>query len=189
MSPCEYCSGLTIAHLIELAETEFSGRAMPERAFYRHHRSLRALEASASHGCDGLCPLLLACFRGTPADVKAWPDWPDWVGVTGAATCAPEDSMFAHAEERLAAETDIKICLNSSHVYFTRPLDEVRVFDQLLVHVGPVRETAASSNGSAEEEDDDDGEAWDWEPLVLTLSTPRGMALEDRAAAAVSFCY
>lgn len=66
MPRCNYCSKLSISHLVELAKVEFQSRIVPKQAFYQHHASLDDLEGSAASGCD-LCILILDTLRGVPS--------------------------------------------------------------------------------------------------------------------------
>ena len=166
MVHCRLCAGLSINVLVELARKEFAGRDMPQWAFYQHHNSIQDLESSADRGCD-FCILIVECFKGTPVDANSWPRWPPrWTGTA----CKPEDSMFASAKE--LPVSDIKICINSSHIYASDTIDQVQVFDHLLVHVGPIAAHDEVSDSASFEQD---GLDWDWDPLILTLTCTRGM--------------
>ncbi|KAI1394353.1 HET-domain-containing protein [Hypoxylon trugodes] len=160
---CDYCAGLSISLLVDLAKQEFSGKIMPEKAFYQHHASLGDLEALANRGC-GLCTLMLECFKGTPLDYTQAPTWrTKWTG----SACKLEESMFFAANEY--PFTDLKLAINSHHVYFLDTLDSVRVFDQILVQVGIIQ--------NLDEATPDDDQHWGFDPLALTLTVPREEAV------------
>ena len=172
MARCRFCVGLSISGLIELAEQELSGHYMPQRAFYQHHSSIIDLESSAHRGCD-FCTLIIECFKGTPSDSDRFPQWPaTWTDPT---TRELENSMWAVAKELPAS--DIKICINSSNISASEDIDQVRVFDTLLIHVGPIEEINDDGNSSSFEPEVLD---WEWNPLYLTLTVPRGALLYER---------
>ncbi|TGO32865.1 hypothetical protein BHYA_0283g00130 [Botrytis hyacinthi] len=150
---CTYCVNLSLAHLINLAKIDFKGHVFPNQpttedlmgpfvwtsslanpddspkerkpmAFYPHHKCFRDLVQSAEMGCD-LCEVILTCLkkrvpgedeegRGDNSDEIYWTD-------------------FSRRRE-----TDIKISINSSHVYPNATLDGVQMLDTILVHVGNI---------------------------------------------------
>lgn len=153
---CDYCAGLSIERLVDLAKKEFAGHTFPSKAFYQHHSSFRDLEQTAERGC-AFCRLILDSFKGTPWDYGL--TWPTaWGGVN-----LDSDFSAYHAAMALDA-SDVKLCINSEHFYDSEPLDKASVFDALMVQIGPVQ-------------DYEDEEAEDAFPtLVLALSRPSGMA-------------
>lgn len=155
---CQYCANLSVSLLVDLAEKEFESYIFPQRASYRHHCSFENLEKSAENGCD-FCQLVLECFKCTPADDDLPQDWPsEWIGPE----CATERSMYGIAKS--LPISDVKICIASDSVPYGEPLEKVRVFDAIMVQVGP------------RAENDEDDWTWGMPPLVLTLSTPREKA-------------
>ncbi|KAI0427322.1 HET-domain-containing protein [Xylaria sp. FL1042] len=148
MLRCDYCARLSISLLIDLAKVEFSSRFVPQEAFYQHHTSLEDLESSAISGCD-LCILIFDSLRGTPGHTPS-----DWVGHT----LPVEDSMLATTQTLRA--TDIKIFIDAEHLFAGEPLENVRVFDVLRIHIGPVPEKCSRSIQEG---------AWHEDPLVLVL--------------------
>ncbi|OTB06054.1 hypothetical protein M426DRAFT_9880 [Hypoxylon sp. CI-4A] len=66
MPPCQYCSGLSIKSLVQLAKTGFKENRVPGDIFYPHHHSLGDLEQAAQNGCD-LCRLILDSSKRLPA--------------------------------------------------------------------------------------------------------------------------
>ncbi|KAF2665660.1 HET-domain-containing protein [Microthyrium microscopicum] len=155
-SRCHHCSGLSIEALVELAEREFSAHIFPKHAFYQHHSSFSNLEQSALQGCD-FCGLILECFKGSPGQYETWPY--KWEGSQNDIT----KSMYAFAKE--LDESDIKIALNAGNLYLNRTIEEVLVFDSVLVQVGP------GENYDAEYVDEDEEGSWQLPPLELRLRT------------------
>ncbi|KAK0707035.1 heterokaryon incompatibility protein-domain-containing protein [Lasiosphaeria miniovina] len=152
-SRCGYCAGLSIERLVDLAKTEFSAHAFPQRAFYQHHPSFGDVEQSATGGCD-LCQLILECFRGTPwDDCSFWPS--GWEGPR------LDIDKSAYAAAKQLDVSDVKLCINTDHVWSSQPLESVSLFNKLLVHVGPIQE------------DDEEDSDWPFPFLSLALSTPR----------------
>ncbi|KAF5875696.1 putative heterokaryon incompatibility protein [Botrytis fragariae] len=150
---CTYCSNLSLSHLIDLAKIDFKGHVFPNQpttedsmgpfvwtsslanpdksprerkpmAFYPHHKCFQDLVKSAEIGCD-LCEVILTCLK------KRIPG-------------EDEDSRGGNADEiywtdfSRRRETDIKISINSSHVYPDATLDEVQMLDTILVQVGNI---------------------------------------------------
>ncbi|KAI1172382.1 HET-domain-containing protein [Nemania sp. FL0916] len=134
MSRCIYCAKLSISHLIELARVEFESGTVPDQAFYHHHASLYDLESSAGGGCD-LCILILGTLRGVLSsdyDDKSSTYPGKWIGYDLDA----EESMLEEVRDLPA--TNVKIFIDSEHLYTAESLDKVRVFDVLRIHVGLV---------------------------------------------------
>ncbi|KAI0442998.1 HET-domain-containing protein [Xylaria telfairii] len=163
MPRCDYCAKLSISLLVDLAIVEFDSGYVPQQAFYQHHASLDDLESSAISGCD-LCILIFDSFRGTPRDAPTetpttWPK--QWAGHT----LQVEASMLATTRNLTA--TDIKIFIDTEHLYVGDTLEHVRVFDVLRIHVGPVPPPLRLM-GEDEELEEDEG-IWNWDPLTLVL--------------------
>ncbi|RYP71114.1 hypothetical protein DL771_005048 [Monosporascus sp. 5C6A] len=167
---CEYCAKLTVSRLVELAEEEYAEQSdFPQRAYYQHHGSFSELDRSAGNGCD-LCGLIIDCFRGTPAGfpVEGPGDfpltWPEtWVGPE---RCDIAESMYAAAEQ--LPVSDVKLALRSDSEYLPFKLDKVRMFDTIMVQIGPVEKPPP-------EEDDSDFEYDEraFPYLSLRLRVPR----------------
>ncbi|TEY40021.1 hypothetical protein BOTCAL_0441g00060 [Botryotinia calthae] len=157
---CTYCANLSLSHLIDLAKIDFKGHVFPNQpttedlmgpvawisslanpddspkekkpiAFYPHHKSLQDLLESAEMGCD-LCVVILTCLkkRIPGEDEEKREDESDESEKT-------EDGVYWTDFSRLR-DTDIKISINSSHVYPDATLDGVQMFDTILVHVGNI---------------------------------------------------
>lgn len=160
---CKFCAGLSISHLVELAEKEFVARKFPKKAFYRHHESFSDLEQSADGGCD-LCRLILDCFRGTETDLSNL-SRAEWRG----SACDLVTSMYAAA--KALGVSDVKICVEADQCVSGAKIDHVRVFDTLKVQFGVSREVAFDSK----ENPKTDGFLRALPPLLLTLRVRRGM--------------
>ncbi|TVY47297.1 hypothetical protein LOCC1_G002862 [Lachnellula occidentalis] len=127
---CDLCQGLSISHLVELAETELSGHDFPQQAFYQHHGSYEKLKCSAQEGCE-FCQLILEGFENVPVREAYW-----------------EGETRSSAVEGLES-SDIKICINSEHIYSGHTIEEVQMFDILMVQCGdPIN--ASSEDGEEE---------------------------------------
>ncbi|RYP09897.1 hypothetical protein DL764_001031 [Monosporascus ibericus] len=166
---CEYCAKLTVSRLVELAEEEYVEQTeFPQRAYYQHHSSFSELDRSAGNGCD-LCRLIIDCFRGAPVgfvveDPWEFPlTWPEtWVGPE---RCDIAESMYAAAKQ--LPVSDVKLALRADHQ--PNELDTVRMFDTILVKVGPERKP------DPEEFDSDfDYHEMTFPCLQLRLRVPRG---------------
>ena len=86
--------------------------------------------------------------------------------------CKLKHSVFTAAKK--LSVSDIKVCMNSSHMYLTDLIDKVRSFGQLLISVGRVAKYDEGNGSSFVQEDLE----WDWEHLPLTVIVPRGKPLE-----------
>ena len=91
---------------------------------------------------------MIECFKATPAEAHAWPRWPSQSTGT---VCKLKHSVFT-AAKRLSV-SDIKVCINSSHMYLTDPIDKVRSFGQLLISVGRVAKYDEGNGSSFVQED------------------------------------
>ncbi|RYP80892.1 hypothetical protein DL770_006050 [Monosporascus sp. CRB-9-2] len=163
---CEYCAKLTVSRLVELAEEEYAEQTdFPQRAYYQHHSSFSELDRSAGNGCD-LCRLIIDCFRGAPEGRSLlWPK--TWVGPE---RCDIAESMYAAAEQ--LPVSDVKLALHSNAEYRPFKLDKVRMFDTIMVQIGPVEKP------SPEEYDSDfDYDEIEFPCLHLRLRAPRDKAV------------
>ncbi|TVY17477.1 hypothetical protein LARI1_G004820 [Lachnellula arida] len=124
---CNLCQGLSISHLVKLAETEFSGHDFPQQAFYQHHGSYDELKCSAQDGCE-FCQLLLEGFENIPVREG------DWEGETRSSAIEGLES------------SDIKICINSEHIYSGDAIETVRMFDILMAQCGVPVNTRSSNS-------------------------------------------
>ncbi|RYO90416.1 hypothetical protein DL763_005336 [Monosporascus cannonballus] len=140
---CEYCAKLTVSRLVELAEEGYAEQTVfPHSSYYQHHGSFSELERSAGNGCD-LCRLIVDCFRGAPFDPSSFPlVWPEtWIGPE---RCDIAKSMYAAAKQ--LPVSDVKLALRASHEWYE--LDKVRMFDTIMVLIGPVDEPAPEEHDS-----------------------------------------
>jgi hypothetical protein len=147
---CKFCDNLSISHLIELAEIEFSAGDFPRKAYYQHHASYADLVGSANRGCE-LCELIHQGFIETVVEGGYWEEY------------TLDDAILGIESEGLS--TDLKICINTTHLYSSEALERVKLFDNILVQVGIPLEVREESQ--------------DWsisDPLdflTLDLSVPR----------------
>ena len=144
---CNLCQGLSISQLVKLAETELSGHDFPQQAFYQHHSSYEKLKCAAQNGCE-LCQLLLLGFENIAVREGYW-----------------EGETRSSAVEDLES-SDIKICINSEHIYSGDRIENVRMLDILMVQCG----VPINSRSSNSEE-----EYMKISPLRLALKVRRGM--------------
>jgi hypothetical protein len=157
---CKFCSGLSISHLIELAETELMSRRFPQTAYYRHHESFSEFERSSYEGCD-LCEMILDCFKGAEHEYM-WPrEWKSSDRDLGT-------SMYAAAKE--LDVSDVKLSIEADQCFNGDTIDHVRVFDTLIVQVGPDDEYPRDPEADEDSED----MIQPIPPLLLTLRVPRG---------------
>lgn len=159
MARCQYCSVLSISRLVTLAEIEFEAHSVSRQGFFQHHQSFQDLEQAADRGCD-LCQLILDCFKGSPNEQDVPGLWPtEWLGLE----CDIKTSMYTAAIA--LPDSNVRISINSSHVYLTDNIDKVVVFDRILVQVGP---RAAPYDSSASDVDD-----WEFPVCYLKIESPR----------------
>ncbi|KAM0426544.1 hypothetical protein ACHAPT_008236 [Fusarium lateritium] len=130
---CKFCQELSIERLIELAEAEFGAMVVPHNAYYSHQPSIAALDASAEQGCD-LCQLIVQALGSTTYNGHF--DF-ELEGFDRSL-----DSTVLETARGLADfyDTAIRISLNTMHVVWESPLSDVKMFELLLVQVGPPRE-------------------------------------------------
>ncbi|RYP60488.1 hypothetical protein DL769_008093 [Monosporascus sp. CRB-8-3] len=166
---CEYCAKLTVSHLVELAEEEYAEQTdFPQRAYYQHHNSFSELDMSAENGCD-LCRLIIDCFKGATFDPPDYPlRWPQtWVSPE---RCDTAESMYAAAMQ--LPVSDVKLALHADHEYQPFNLGKVRMFDTILVQIGPVEKPQPE-----EYESDFDYDEMAFPCLYLRLHGPRDKAV------------
>ncbi|KAM7210750.1 HET domain containing protein [Rhypophila decipiens] len=159
---CQFCAGISISHLIDLTTKEFD-RVFPSTTYYRHHASFEDLEQSASNGCE-ICQLILDAFKATPWDEALW------VGTRqGRGSTNIDLSMYARAKGLQVS--DVKISISSSELWADQGLEAVRIWDTLMVLVGP-------DYARRDLDDEDEDVKWameNWVPVLpLTLSAARG---------------
>ncbi|OHW95973.1 heterokaryon incompatibility protein [Colletotrichum incanum] len=165
-SRCSHCITLTVEGLIELAKREFEAQEFPKEAYYQHHVSFDSLEQAACGGCD-LCRLILNCFLCTPGSGEPI-DWPgEWDDTLGISQEGQPQTMYSIAK-RLEV-SDVKLAINATHLYGWQPINDVQVFDEIMVQVGPPH--AEDENGSG---------IWGCPVLKLTISAPRDDAVHLR---------
>ncbi|RYP49235.1 hypothetical protein DL768_005009 [Monosporascus sp. mg162] len=152
-SPCgkssEFSSSLPLSRLVELAEEEYAEQTdFPQRAYYQHHSSFSELDRSAGNGCD-LCRLIIDCFRGAPFEDPQllWPE--TWVGPE---RCDIAESMYAAAEQ--LPVSDVKLALYADTDYRPFRLDKVRMFDTIMVQIGPVEKPQPEEYDSNSDSDE-----------------------------------
>jgi hypothetical protein len=154
---CKFCDELSISGLIELAEIEFSADNFPREAYYQHHASYADLVSSANRGCE-LCELIHQGFIETVVEGGYWDEY------------TLDDAVQGIESEGLS--TDLKICINTSHLYSAEALERVKLFDTILVQAGIPQPYG--------DKVDYQEESPDWsisDPLIhlsLELSVPRG---------------
>ncbi|TGO64774.1 hypothetical protein BOTNAR_0084g00050 [Botryotinia narcissicola] len=183
---CTYCANLSLTHLIDLANIDFKGHVFPNQpttedlmgpfawtsslanpdnspkerkpmAFYPHHKCFQDLVESVDMGCD-LCEVILTCLK------KRIP------GEDEASQGDNSDEIYWTDFSR-RRETDIKISINSSHVYPNATLDVVQMLDTILVHVGNI--------GDHRSDFKIHGHSFAVPTQSLTLVTKRGRAETD----------
>ncbi|RDW85173.1 hypothetical protein BP6252_02763 [Coleophoma cylindrospora] len=144
---CKLCAGISISHLVDLAKTEFSGHGFPSQSYYQHHASYDELISSAAEGCE-LCKLIDEGLKKLKLGMGYGEGWT--------------------REELIRDEgkgSDIKLCITAIHVYVDGTLDQVEVFDTMMVQVGAIEPV------STEQSDEED--EFTIPPLKLALSVPR----------------
>ncbi|TLS20828.1 uncharacterized protein PpBr36_10680 [Pyricularia pennisetigena] len=161
---CSECAQLSIESLVELARIEFTAHSFPQESYYRHHASFDDLERSAGDGC-GFCGLVLECFQRSicidDEDPLIWPD--EW--DSGQLPSPPAGSNTMYAVAKSLHVSDIKLCVNATHLYHRQTIEEAQVFDEIMVQVGPLE---VQSHDETE---------WSMPPLRLTMESPRGQPL------------
>ncbi|KAI6552575.1 hypothetical protein MCOR04_010870 [Pyricularia oryzae] len=158
---CIPCARLSVESLVELARIEFEAHIFPQNAYYQHHASFDDLEASANNGCD-FCGLILECFQQSISKDKRPLLWPyEWDPEQPLSRPTGSDTMYAVAKS--LSVSDIKLCVNATHLYLGQGIKEARVFDEILVQVGPLPAV----------NDDDVEPEWSMPQLRLTLESPR----------------
>lgn len=146
---CSLCRGLSISNLIELSKPIFSNLLPHNSRYYPHHKCFSDLEETAKQGCD-LCQLIVDGFKST-----AYPALGEGVTIYSALQLLPNDT------------TNVKITIHTTHMRNApQKVDDVEVFDTLMVHVGPGPDDRSVL-------DFDELHEWRLE-LLLTLTTRRG---------------
>jgi hypothetical protein len=142
---CLLCQNLSVKTLVDLAETEFSSCRVPAKAFFRHHPSIEALEASANSGCD-LCQLIQ---RGLEETMVAEPD-----SDSDSNTFRPSKkrTVLDHARA-LVNRLDFRIWISTDHVDGATPFSDVEMLESLEVLPGwnPAFEDGSPLSDSEEE--------------------------------------
>ncbi|KAF4820045.1 hypothetical protein CGCSCA5_v004055 [Colletotrichum siamense] len=161
---CIYCAKLSIQALVELAKISFEAQRFPRDAYYQHHDSFSALEQSAHDGCD-LCQVILQCFQQTPCEAEQPLEWPqEWNETSEASSDGYPQTMYSVAKG--LDISDVKLCINTSHLYDSQGLRDVKVFDEIIVQVGTLHIETDENYG-----------VWSFPQLVLRLSTPKDQAV------------
>lgn len=146
---CRFCRGLSISDLIELSKPIFSNLLPHNSRYYPHYDCFSDLEESAQKGCD-LCQLIVDGFKST-----AYPSLGEGVTLHSALQLLPSD------------KTNVKLTIHTTHMRNApQKVEDVEVFDTLMVHVGPGPDDRSVL-------DFDELHEWRLE-LLLTLTTPRG---------------
>ncbi|OLN92774.1 hypothetical protein CCHL11_06733 [Colletotrichum chlorophyti] len=159
-SQCRYCAGLTIETLVELAKTGFEAQEFPQTAYYQHHQSFDDLEREAGNGCE-FCQLILNCFLHTPCPEPKPMEWPlGWNRELDLKQETQPRTMYSIAKE--LAVSDVKLCINATHLYGRQPLEDAEVLDEILVQVGPLYAETEDGYG-----------IWSCPILHLSLGTSR----------------
>ena len=123
---CRFCAGLSVESLVLLAEKDLQSHEFSRRAFYQHQPSIADLVQSAHNECD-LCQVIVESLETTLATFSP-----------AGAENDDEISLFTAAES--IEITDIKLCINTRHVYPGESLDKVEMFDTVMIQVGPISE-------------------------------------------------
>ncbi|KAK7720263.1 hypothetical protein SLS63_009935 [Diaporthe eres] len=117
---CSLCKTLFISDLVELAKPIFSNLLPHNSRHYPHYERFADLESSAEKGCK-LCQLIVDGFKAT-----AYPALGAGVTMHSALQLLPHDT------------TSVKLSIHSTHMRNApQKVDDVQVFDTLMVHVGP----------------------------------------------------
>lgn len=160
--PCSACTKLSVESLLEVARVDFQPGDFSNKAYFQHHESFNDLEKAGRQGCD-FCRLVLECFQRTPCfDEEPW-DWPDrWIEKTES---SPDDltTITMYSVAKGLAVSDIKLCLNATHLYSIQGFEDAKVFDEVLIQVG--EPSSESQDGTV---------MWSCPVLRLILNTPRG---------------
>lgn len=146
---CRLCRALSISDLIELSKPIFSNLLPHNSRYYSHYECFSDLEESAQEGC-GLCQLIVDGLKST-----AYPALGEGVTMYSALQLLPSD------------KTNVKLTIHTTHMRNApQKVEDVEVFDTLMVHVGPSPDDRSVL-------DFDELHEWRLE-LLLTLTTPRG---------------
>lgn len=146
---CSLCKNLSISDLVDLAKPIFSNLLPHNSRWYHHYERFADLESSAEQGCE-LCQLIVDGFKST-----AYPALGAGVTMHSALQLLPSDT------------TSVKLSIHTTHMRNApQKVDDVEVFDTVMVHVGPGPDDRSVL-------DFDELHEWRLE-LLLTLTTPRG---------------
>lgn len=146
---CRLCKNLSISDLVDLAKPIFPNLLPHNSRWYPHYERFADLEKSAEQGC-GLCQLIVDGFKSI-----AYPALGAGVTMHSALQLLPSDT------------TSVKLSIHTTHMRNApQKVDDVEVFDTLMVHVGPGPDDRSVL-------DFDELHEWRLE-LLLTLTTPRG---------------
>lgn len=153
---CARCASLTIEHLVDLARKGFSrDNSVLSVAYYQLHDSIEDLEIAADAGCH-FCNLIMACLKGY------W-DNDNWIADKWEGDdCHPEHSLLARARQLLQSE--VRLCIVSDDSDRNDALADVKVFDTILIQVGPHDELEGEIDDRIER----------FPVFKLTLATSRG---------------
>ncbi|KAF4638005.1 hypothetical protein G7Y89_g91 [Cudoniella acicularis] len=153
MMLCQFCEGLTIQTLFEIAQKQINTITdnhqfynFPLDVYYKHQPSYSSLLRSAQNGCE-LCGFIQQEFKNFPIRRKRKVEGSAWIADI-------EAEVFEKQEDDLP--TDIRICLTSSYCFDHSNPKELSMFDTLLVQAG--------------DEDPVEGVIL---PVTLRLGTPR----------------
>lgn len=134
---CLQCSNLSISRLVELARVELSAHSFPQKSFYTHHGSFPALVVSANNGC-GFCQYIYQGLKDPPSQ---------------STESYRERQSEIEAVEAEGGPTDIKIAINTKHLYSTSTscqAKDVELFDTLMVQVGLIDNFELREDGEKE---------------------------------------
>ncbi|KAL6711578.1 hypothetical protein ACN47E_004512 [Coniothyrium glycines] len=159
---CEYCTGLTISRLMDLAKIRLNVDTNVSRfAYYQHHMSLEDLEASAETGCD-ICSLFITSLKNYE-DTGSWVA-EKWLG----STCDVERSLYSAASS--LSVSDVKISIVCGEAWPSDTIATISVLDTILVQIGPLRDL---SDMSPSEEPDWDEPQPEFPVLQFKLMSDR----------------
>lgn len=160
-NPCSKCAKLSIELLLDLACIDFKAHTFSQEAYFQHHQSFDDLEDAARQGCD-FCLLVLESFYRTPCpDEDPW-EWPDeWIDDVESQQDLHSNTLYSVLKG--LGVSNIKLCLNATHLYSGQGFEDAQVFDEILVQVGkPYSET------------EDGTSIWSCPLLRLSLIMPTG---------------
>ena len=155
---CDFCDKLSISLLLlDLTNHEFGSLDFPQHAYYQHQPSYSALVHSAKGGCE-FCKLIWLGFQAAIIQAN--------VNVTSEYGEGETRHEQATELEMKGDASDVKICIHADNCYSPTTVDQVQLFDVILVQVGNIE--PFPSDGS-------DIQDFYIPPLRLALSVPLGM--------------